>query len=559
MSQSAETRIARKDHADGGGLVVDSDDVTLERPDTVSPDEEHLEEVVVEPPEARPPWTTTLVAVGGCLLLIFGLFHETAWSMIRTWWGSGSYGHGLLVAPLALYLIWRRRFILEAVMPSPDFRGVFVLAGAVGLWLIGDVAGLQIVKQYALVAMIPAVLLTVLGWPLVRRMAFPLFFLFLAVPFGDFLIAPLQDLTAVASVRMLQWSGVPVYTDGLLIYIPSGSFIVAEACSGVRYLIVAIALGFLGAHLFYESWWRRGLFIALSVVVPIIANAIRAYGIVYIAHVTDHEYAVGVDHLIYGWIFLSFVTLLLLGIGMTFREVRHPVPDHRVVDWSDIPEDTTGTGRRVIAAALTASLVVVAAPIYARHIGQTSGPDDALDVTGPDVAGWTRTEPHEPLWLPAFRGSTADIHSGYVTADGASVDLYVGYYRRQTQDAEVTNELNLLYPDDWMRTGGGRTVAEVDGETVTVQANLIRHGRDLRLAWSWYWVDDTFTDNRLVAKLHEVKAKLLGGRDAAAIVAVAAPFSENPAEAERVLGRFLADAAPVQGYLDAIADRDAGR
>ena len=66
--------------------------------------------------------------------------------------------------------------------------------------------------------------------------------------------------------------------------------------------------------------WRRLVFIALSIIVPIIANGIRAYLIVMIGHLSNNRLATGVDHVIYGWVFFGFVMMLLFWIGSQWRE-----------------------------------------------------------------------------------------------------------------------------------------------------------------------------------------------------------------------------------------------
>ena len=183
-------------------------------------------------------------------------------------------------------------------------------------------------KQLGLVLMMQFSFLAVLGTRMAKAAIFPLFYLSFAVPFGESAIPPLQDLTAQFVVSMLRATGMPVYLEGVFIQIPSGRFHVAEACAGARYLLTSLALGVLMSGLFYRTLWRRVLIIALSIAVPIAANGIRAYGIVMVAHLTDYEVAVGVDHLLYGMVFLGFVTLCLLALGMTFRE-----------------HDTAGTGK----------------------------------------------------------------------------------------------------------------------------------------------------------------------------------------------------------------------
>src|SRR4029077_9557246 len=141
-----------------------------------------------------------------------------------------------------------------------------------------------------------------------------------AVPFGEALIPPLINFTADFTVGALQLTGVPVYREGSFFTIPSGNWSVVEACSGLRYLIASFTLGALYAYLTYRSLKRRLVFIGLSIIVPVLANGVRAYLIVITGHLSDMRLAVGIDHLIYGWVFFGIVMLLLFWIGTFWRE-----------------------------------------------------------------------------------------------------------------------------------------------------------------------------------------------------------------------------------------------
>jgi exosortase/archaeosortase family protein len=130
----------------------------------------------------------------------------------------------------------------------------------------------------------------------------------------------LQDITTWFISHGLQILGIPAFIDGYVIEIPQGSFFVAEACAGLRFLIASIAFGCLYALMMYRSPLRRGLFISVSVVVPIIANGFRAIGIVYLGYLLGNAQAAAADHVIYGWLFFSAVILILTALGLPFRQ-----------------------------------------------------------------------------------------------------------------------------------------------------------------------------------------------------------------------------------------------
>ncbi|KAB8061124.1 exosortase A, partial [Janthinobacterium sp. FT14W] len=249
------------------------------------------------------------------------LYHATFWSMLELWSRSQTFAHGFLIVPISCWLAWRQRARLAALAPQPAWQGLLLLA-TLGLgWLLADAANVPVVKQYAATAMLPACVLAILGWPAVRLLAFPLAYLFLAVPFGEVFLEPLIDFTAAFTVTALQWTGVPVFRDGSNFSLPTGNWSVVEACSGLRYLIAALALGALYAHVNVHSTGRRLAVMAAALVVPIVANGVRAYLIVMLGHLSNMRLAVGVDHLIYGWLFFGVVALLLFWLAARWREL----------------------------------------------------------------------------------------------------------------------------------------------------------------------------------------------------------------------------------------------
>jgi hypothetical protein len=117
------------------------------------------------------------------------------------------------------------------------------------LWLVARaVGGAGVVQQYAVVIMIPLLVWAILGSEVVRALSFPLFFLLLAVPFGEFLLPALIEHTADFTVFALKLTGIPVYREGAYLTIPTGNWSVVEACSGLRYIIASLTAGLLYAY-----------------------------------------------------------------------------------------------------------------------------------------------------------------------------------------------------------------------------------------------------------------------------------------------------------------------
>src|SRR5262249_26263102 len=221
---------------------------------------------------------------------------------------------------ICLWLAWQRRHALRLLEIKPCYGALAPLAATGFTWLFAGLGGVGVVQHYALATMVALTLLAILGVQVTKALAFPVFFLFFAVPFGEFLEGILMEQTAEFTVAALRLTGIPVYREGQFFSIPSGNWSVVEACSGLRYLIASLTVGVLYAHLTYLSSGRRAAFIAASIVVPIVANWLRAYMIVMIGHLSGMKYAVGVDHLIYGWLFFGVVMMLLFWVGSYWRE-----------------------------------------------------------------------------------------------------------------------------------------------------------------------------------------------------------------------------------------------
>ena len=268
----------------------------------------------------RAAWLGPLAAAGVGLAVMAALFVPEMRAAVNIWYTSTAFGHCFLVLPIAAWLAWERRGLLTPLEPRPwPIAALLVLPCALG-WLFAERLGLMEGRQLTALAMVWVLVLAAFGWRVAAAMAAPLAYLVFLVPFGAFLVPALQDFTAHFIDAGLDLLAIPHYVDAILIEIPEGRFQVAEACAGLRFLIAAIAFGTLYGLLIYRSTWRRLAFIAASIVIPILANGVRALGIVLLGHALGSAQAGVVDHLVYGWLFFSVVILLLILVGLPFRQ-----------------------------------------------------------------------------------------------------------------------------------------------------------------------------------------------------------------------------------------------
>ncbi len=506
----------------------------------------------METTTASPTWRVALPALAVALLGIVALYAPTIAGMASIWWHYDTYAHGLLVVPIILYMVWSRREDVAALEPRMAPAGVGLLLLLSLGWLAADAAQVAVVQHFTVAIIIQAAVYALLGGPVTWAIAFPLAYLLFAVPVGEALIPPLQQVTAWFTVEGLRLTGIPVLWEGLHIIIPSGAFEVAEACSGLRYLIASVALGFLYAYLTYRSIWRRLAFIALSVVMPIIANGIRAYGIVMIAHLSDMKYATGVDHLIYGWFFFGLVVLLMFWIGSFWRE---PISESgqvadSAVQRSNSPAVAASAGRYALwtLAILIAAAVGPGWALWASRDDLTVAP--VVLSAPPAIAPWQGAEADSGDWEPQFSGADAILRSQYAL-DGQTVHLYIAYYRQQRPDAKLVSSQNRLYDRQrWRYVGtAGVTSIPVAGSEWPLQATLLTDGQRRRLVWSGYWEGGRIVVSPYLAKLWQAWDRLSGAQRGSALIAVAADYETQPDQAAALLRPFIETMGP---SLDAL-------
>jgi exosortase A len=277
-------------------------------------------------PEA---WRTPLLRLSLAWMGLVALAWSDWSEMARQWWDASTYNHILLVPPILVWLVRQRWSELAKLAPQAWWPGLLLFVGGLLGWLGGTAAGINTASQLGAVVMLQGAVAALLGPRVVAGLLFPLGYMFFLVPFGDEMVPALQAVTAEMAVALTHASGIPAVIDGVFIDTPAGLFEVAEACSGVKFLVAMVALGTLVAHLCFASWKRRALFMLAAVVVPVLANGVRAWGTIYIAQSQGIEFAAGFDHIVYGWIFFAVVMAIVLGASWRFFDRS---PDDPLID-----------------------------------------------------------------------------------------------------------------------------------------------------------------------------------------------------------------------------------
>jgi len=466
-------------------------------------------------------WSWVLIAVAAFIAWLCVWYWDTLASMVSIWYRSETFAHGFLVFPISAWLVWRRRTELAQLTPAPGSSRAPLVAIALAalLWLAADLADVLPARHFAWMTMFAAGVWLLVGDAIARRIAFPLAFLYFAIPVGEFMLPTLIEWTADFTVAALRASGVPVLRDGMNFEIPSGRWSVVEACSGLRYLIASVTVGVLYAYLSYRSLSRRLLFIIASLLVPIVANWLRAYMIVMIGHLSGNKLAVGIDHLIYGWIFFGVVMLLLFGVGSIWRQDT----EEKGSDTADaVPAASRSRPQWIV---LLVALAVTAAAPAAVALLHRYDLQASVDARAPVLADWRPVEGSSVVWTPEFTTPRAVIASAYEDGRGASASLYVALYFDQDRDSKLVSSNNQLKRTldniGWVSSERKGALRGDNGQ-LDYDETVLRL-RDRRVvARTWYWIDGEYTASAVRAKLLQARARLMGRGDAGALIVVMA-------------------------------------
>ena len=481
-------------------------------------------------------WRLPALLILICLASLLLSFRQTIVSMVSTWQSSKTYSHCFLIVPMFSYLVWIRRKRLFAVRSNPSYWGFLCLGIVAIIWLLGDLGEAKVVQEFALVATAAAMVWSLFGSQVLKVLRVPFGFLLFAVPFGVALVPPLQDFTAWFAFHALTLSQVPAVLDHRTISLPTSVWTIAETCSGIRYLFASVVLGIFYSLLIYRSRKRQLIFLGVSMVVPIAANALRAYGIVLVGYLTNNRLAAGVDHLIYGGVFFVAVQLGMLAAGLRWRETPEV---HAAIPRESATPDP-GPKTQLLAAAAVAG-VLGFTPFLAEQLWNRSAAEPTPEGLSVRVdPAWSPAGTYDSSWDPGLHSPDRELGQEYESGEHR-VHLYWALYSGHHATELAGSAKGFGNPGIW-RLASEKPGHEFLGcRSVPVDQSLLQSGLSTRSVWTLYWVGGEYTASPARVKLLQAKARLLG-QSAAVVVIVMG--SEDPANrlhsSEQALQDFLA-------------------
>jgi EpsI family protein len=382
--------------------------------------------------------------MSGGLILIAIIAYWPSVGALWGYWTDSNFGgtHGLLVAPLSLWLLVRARHRLDAVTarPSPT-AGALLLLGSVA-WFVFWRAGIQTLHILMFPILMGLAVWTAFGFRAALCVAFPLAFLYFAVPAWGIFVGPLQALTQAAVAVLAPLIGVPAQLKGDLVLLPGvGAFEIARGCSGANFLATGLAVAALLGELEEANLRRRALFLGVMAVVAIISNWIRVLVVIDAGYTTNMRHVlVSRGHLLFGWVL--FTTVMVAFVWL-FARPQGPVSR---VPAAAGPQTANNPTRMPAYVATVATLVAMPVVVYTFVASldvktpplSFEAPAGRAEWQGPTGAG-------ADLWSPSFVGPHSQWSVAYEGPTGQNVETVAIGYTMQGQGRELVNEGNSLF------------------------------------------------------------------------------------------------------------------
>jgi exosortase len=242
------------------------------------------------------------------------LFAQPMYLLVRDWWTLPEAGHGLLLAPVAVWLAWK-----SGIRPNAKgdvALGVAVLVLAVVIRFMAGLAAELFTMRASVVLALGGLTVYHYGFRQLLRWWLPFLLACLSIPLPELitqaLALPLQFKASQMGAALLRWREIPVLLTGNVIRLPGHELFVTEACSGLRSLTALLALAVLMGGLMFRHPITRILLVLLAIPIAIVINGVRVFLTGFLVYFVDPKLGEGFMHLTEGWL-LFLVSLASIG------------------------------------------------------------------------------------------------------------------------------------------------------------------------------------------------------------------------------------------------------
>ena len=447
-------------------------------------------------------WRFSYAQIGlilaSCVLLIY-LFSDGLIQMVSQWESSEEYGYGYMIPFIVAFFIWQKKDDLQQIEFSGSYSGLVLLFVGGILLLLGELATLFIVVQYAFIITIFGLLLALMGWRAFREILPALCLLFFMIPLPNFLYqelsAKLQLISSQLGVAVIRLFDISVYLEGNVIDLGAYKLQVVEACSGLRYLFPLAALSYMAAYIYKGAWWKKAVVFLSSMPITVIMNSFRIGMIGVLVEYFGIEQAEGFLHDFEGWIvFMACMLLLVAEMWVLSRVGKDKVPfsDAFAIELPDTgsqPDSHVRVLPLSYRMAIPFVLVISLAPVFIHERVEVPPERQAFSDFPLVLDEWDgRKQFLDRVYIDTLKFSDY-VLADYAAGDGGIVNFYSAYYASQRKGASAHSPRSCIPGGGWQITSLKEYVLDgvnVYGAPLRVNRLVIQKGDVKQLVYYWF-------------------------------------------------------------------------
>jgi exosortase D (VPLPA-CTERM-specific) len=502
-----------------------------------------------------------VLAACAAMALSLWLFWDGLSRMWGWWLEVPEYSHGLLIPPVAAFLIWQQKDRLEQVSFTGSWWGLGLVIFGGAVLAVGQLATVYTLIQYAYLVTLFGLVLAMTGPVAFRLLLVPLFVLVFMIPLPQFILAnlstKLQLISSQIGVWFIRLFDISVFVEGNVIDLGGYKLQVAEACDGLRYLFPLMTLGFLIGYFYKGARWKRIVLFLSSIPLAVFMNSFRV-GIIGV--MVEHwgvGMAEGFLHEFQGWAVFMASAGIMLGEVILLNRMGHESKSWQQLFGVEFPEASPRDARiqrrtvpNAFIAACAVMIVFVAATQALPRSAEIFPKRASLTEFPMGLGPWEgRRNSMEGIYSDALKLDDY-LLADYAVAGGSAVNLYIAYYNSQRKGEAVHSPRSCLPGGGWqLRDFDQRTLADVTihGQALRVNRTLIELGAQRELVYYWFEQRGRVITNEFAVKWYLFWDALMRNRTDGALVRLVTvlPPGSDVAAADRRLVDIARRIAPV--------------
>jgi len=275
---------------------------------------------VAAAPRGFGPWRgPTLIAALVLLAGVAVVALPTMLMVARESWATEQGAHGPIVLLTGVWLLFHAVKHAGPIAPPPWWRPVVVMVPLLVLYVVARISQVVEIEGYVMYALLLSGAYAIVGGHVLRRLAFPLFYMSFVFPPPDTVVyaltLPMKIAITETAVGLLSLFGYPIGYTGVWIQVGQYQLLVAAACAGLNSIISLSVLATFYIYVRHAGNLLRALVLAVFIVpVAMAANFVRVLILILLTYHAGEAAAQGFLHNFAGLTMFAAALLILFGI-----------------------------------------------------------------------------------------------------------------------------------------------------------------------------------------------------------------------------------------------------